>query len=71
MGADISASFTKDSSDIWCPKTPPGIIFTNGIASGSDGKDRKFRVIVGDNLVVVMEEKDLQKYSQENDNMSL
>lgn len=61
MGTDISASFTKDSSDIWCPKTPPGIIFTNGIASGSDGEDRKLTVIVGDNLVAVMGEKDLQR----------
>lgn len=52
MGADIRARVTKDSSDIWCPKTPPGIIFTNDIASGSDGEDR---IIVGDNLVVMVE----------------
>lgn len=61
MGADTRASVTKDSSDIWCPKLPPGIIFINGIARGSDGEDRKFRGIVGNNLVVVMEEKDLQR----------
>lgn len=61
MGADIGVSVTKDSSDIWCPKTPPGIIFTNSVASGSDGEDRTFWVIVGDNIVVEMEEKDLQR----------
>lgn len=61
MGADVSVSVTKDPSDIRCPETPPGIIFTNGTARGSDGEDGKFRVIVGDNLLVVMEEKDLQR----------